>query len=306
MKNSLRPNVGVIGAGAMGLYFTARLRDAGVKVRVFDTHPAVQAALKNDFVVESDEGERTYSVDVVLDHDELGQFDIVFVFVKSNQTAAVARVLNAVLSPHTVVVTLQNGLGNRETLEQSQLLTVVAGTTAVGATRLNEGRVRLAGVGETVIGGRTTAAVQKVFTLLTQLGLPVSITAEVDAAIWRKAIINAAINPIAALVGVPNGALLTLPGIQKLQQRVINEAVHVAQTQGLCFSAEALFEVVKTVCKNTQTNLCSMLQDLQAGRPTEIDSINGRMVALAAVAGFALPVNKALTDLIQSRTQDEL
>lgn len=151
MTDSTTPVIGIVGAGAMGLTFTAQFLKAGFDVRLYESDPAVREALRNGFDLTAESGTTHYDAPLVADPASLAEAAQVFVFVKSGATAAVATLLSAVLPPQAVVVTLQNGLGNDDTL-RAQGLKVVAGTTAVGATRLAGARVRLAGVGLTVVG----------------------------------------------------------------------------------------------------------------------------------------------------------
>lgn len=317
--------IGIIGAGAMGLTFAARFLTAGFDVCVYEHDPVVRQALQDGFILVSESGATHHIATLVDDPATLSDAAQVFVFVKSYATADVAALLSSVLTSRTIVVTLQNGLGNDETL-RARGLTVVAGTTAVGSTRLDYARVRLAGMGLTVVGGESPASQEEVAThfvemvseqqnregsvpvidsvvrTLTRAGFPVKQVADVKQAIWQKAIINAAINPLASMLNVTNGELLTLPGIRNLQWAIIAEALSVATTQGISLSETALRADVENVCRSTATNICSMLQDLRAHRATEILSINGSLVSLGENAGLALPVNDTLCRLILART----
>lgn len=339
MTRSETHKIGIVGAGAMGLTFAAQFLKAGFDVRLYEKDPAVRQILQDGFDLISDMGTTHFANPLVNDPALLADASQVFVFVKSTATADVAAMLSAILTSHTVVVTLQNGLGNVETL-RAQGLSVVAGTTAVGATRLEGARVRLAGMGLTVVGrghsaapgnkaegsaerapanqrnkdvansdtvnidavnNDADAALQTVVATLARAGFPVKQVDHVRQAIWHKAIINAAINPLAGIMNVTNGELLEFSYIRSLQQAVIAEAVAVAATQGIVFAAESVYADVEKVCRVTATNLCSMLQDLHAHRATEIMSINGAFVSLGEKEGLALPVNDTLCRLILAR-----
>lgn len=344
MTRSETHKIGIVGAGAMGLTFAAQFLKAGFDVRLYEKDPAVRQILQDGFDLISDMGTTHFANPLVNDPASLADASQVFVFVKSTATADVAAMLSAILTSHTVVVTLQNGLGNVETL-RAQGLSVVAGTTAVGATRLEGARVRLAGMGLTVVGrgppaapgnkaegsaerapanqrnkdvansdtvnidaadsdtvnNDADAALQTVVATLARAGFPVKQVDHVRQAIWHKAIINAAINPLAGIMNVTNGELLEFSYIRSLQQAVIAEAVAVAATQGIVFAAESVYADVEKVCRVTATNLCSMLQDLHAHRATEIMSINGAFVSLGEKEGLALPVNDTLCRLILAR-----
>ncbi|THB67082.1 MAG: 2-dehydropantoate 2-reductase, partial [Spirochaetaceae bacterium] len=241
-----------------------------------------------------------YCLPVSQDTAALSGCAVVFVFVKATATAVVAKGLPDWVGPATIVVTLQNGLGNREALEEALGRPVVAGTTAVGAARSGLGTVLAGGNGPTVVGGGGDGQAAQVAGLLAQAGLPVSITPNPQKAIWEKAVVNAAINPLGALLRVPNGQLLNNPSVSELQQDIIAEAVMAAGLDGVQLDAGELFVSTQNVCRQTASNRCSMLQDIEAGRSTEIDAINGRVLAIAAAAGHQLPVNSVICRLVRS------
>jgi 2-dehydropantoate 2-reductase len=231
----------------------------------------------------------------------LADRDVVIVAVKAYDTEAVAAALAPVLPGDTVVATVQNGLGNLETLRAAlQGRAVVAGATAIGANRPSPGRVVIAGVGETVVAGEP-AAVAAVAAVLRAAGLPIMVASDPDAVVWEKAIVSAAINPVAALLGVSNGALLGDSDAGRLQAAVVEEACAVARACGATADDTALLERVRAVCAATAANRCSLLADLDAGRRTEIDAITGAIVERGRGAGVPVAANEALFHLVRAR-----
>lgn len=155
-----------------------------------------------------------------------------------------------------------------------------------------------------VIGGPNAGAVESVRALLESANVPVETHDRPDEVVWRKAVINAAINPLGALLDVPNGRLLELPDALIVQESVIKECVPVAAAKGIALDAVEMMEATREVCRKTAANLCSMLQDLRAGRRTEIDSINGAFARFGREAGVAAPYNELLARLVRAKERE--
>lgn len=224
----------------------------------------------------------------------LAAFDLVLVLVKSRQTAAVAPLAAAALSGRGRILSLQNGLGNRELLQAAvgDPERVLAGVTAAGATGMGPDRVRAGGGGATLLGssqgpGIGAAAIARLFAMA---GLPCTVSPDVEALIWRKLAVNCAINPLSALAGLPNGALLADARLRALAVAAARETADVAAALGIDLGADGA-ELVAEVARRTAANRSSMLQDLDRGAPTEIDAICGAVADRAAALGLSAPVN---------------
>jgi 2-dehydropantoate 2-reductase len=294
-------SVGIAGGGALGVALAHLLRRGGVDVRVLTASAASAARLRAGVrVVEGGAGRRQRFA-ASHEPEALAGCGVVLVAVKAYDTAAAAAALARVLPPSAIAATVQNGLGNLEALRDALPgHAVVAGATAVGAHRPSSGRVVIAGVGETVLAGEAAAAAA-VAAVLRAAGLPVAVAADPDAVVWKKAIVSAAINPVAALLGVPNGMLLADADAVRVQAAVIGEACAVARACGVAADETALLERVRAVCAATAANRCSLLADLDAGRRTEIDAITGAIVGRGRAAGVPVAANEALLHLVRAR-----
>jgi 2-dehydropantoate 2-reductase len=202
----------------------------------------------------------------------------------------------------TLVVTLQNGVGNRELLEQALGADRVGqGVTALGATLLGPGRVRHAGQGKTVFG---TAPDQLSMAALAELfnacDLPAELSHDLDALIWSKLLVNVGINALTALLRVPNGVLAEAAEARALMAQAVAEAVAVARARGTALAEADPLEHVLAVARATGANRSSMLQDVLRGSPTEIAAINGAVVREGRRLGVPTPVNSLLTSLVQA------
>ena len=228
--------------------------------------------------------------------------EFIFITTKAYDTGSAMSSLHP-FADRATFVTLQNGLGNAETIAKTGRR-VVAGTTANGVTFLGPGEIRHAGIGETVLGAWAGVAQRdlvRLRDLLADAGLVVRITNDVRTELWSKLVVNAAINPLAALAGVPNGRLARERHLLASLEAVSREAASVAEAEGARIDADELVHRTVLVARRTATNRGSMLQDLDRGRRTEIDAITGAVVRAAAKHRIPVPLNEALYALIRAR-----
>ena len=285
--------VSVIGPGAMGCLFAARLAKSGAAVTLVD-HDAARAARlrKSGITVVSDKGEYKATPTVATAAPD-GQ-DLCIVLTKAYSTTALAL-------PHdTPILTLQNGLGNVETLcSLVGSAFVLAGATSEGATLLGEGHTRHAAPGVTVLGAWTTCPAEPALAALGQAGFDVQGTDAPGQAIWRKVVVNAGINPVTALLDVPNGRLPEIAEARMLMRDLVTEAAKVAATEGYRFE-QSLVEYTEQICRDSGPNISSMLQDVRAGKQTEIDALSGEIARRAECAGLPAPRTRVVWQLIKS------
>jgi 2-dehydropantoate 2-reductase len=292
--------IGIIGAGAMGCLHAVYFMKAGLDTVIYEKDPSVADALRAGIRVNSNPPE-TVQVAAGCDPKLLADCTIVFLFVKSYATEDALRDTAAHLAKNAILVSLQNGLGNYEKIrERVPAERIVFGTTSMGASKKDAGTLVPGGAGAIVIGGRNTAAVRTVFGLLVHCDLNVVITDDPDSAVWIKAIVNAGINPLAAILGVPNGRLIENPETMKIQELVVAEAVKASSAAGITVEEREMLHLTQDVCKKTASNICSMLQDLRAGRKTEIDSITGEILRTARTHNIPMPLNESLYLLVRA------
>lgn len=294
---------GIVGAGAMGSLFSGFFHRGGIECVVYERDRATVDALDAGLLVRMGMGsEHRIPVRVSPDPAILHACDAIFIFVKSYATAGAARDIAPHLGEGAVVVSLQNGLGNREQLERELPgVRLVYGTTTIGGYREGPSTVVLGGMGEIVIGGADDKALDLVRGMLGSAGLDVHITPRPDVAVWKKAVINAGINPLGALAGLENGRLLENEHLSALQESIIRESVAVAMAGGISLDPDDMIAAAREVCEKTAANRCSMLQDLDARRKTEIDSINGHIIRAGLKHGVRAPYNEAVYRLVKAR-----
>jgi 2-dehydropantoate 2-reductase len=294
----------IIGTGSLASLFAARLSAIGAPVTMLGTWPAGLEALEKYGVrlVDADGSQRAYPVKTASDPRDCAGARYALVLVKSSQTERAALQLTECLAADGLTLTLQNGLGNRELL--AQVLgegRVASGITTYGANLLEPGRVRLAGEGTITLTSSPDAS--SIGRLLEKAGFLVEYTGDASSLIWGKLLVNAAINPLTALLDVPNGELLERPSARSLMGAVVQEAVQVSLALGVNLPYPDPVAMVEEIAQRTAANRSSMLQDVSRGTPTEIDAINGAIVKAGDGAGVPTPINRTLWQLIKAKEQ---
>jgi len=276
----------------MGCLFAARLARGGTKTFLVDYKADRAARLNTSGVrVEDEEGVWTAKPEVVTAVPPA--VDLVIVLTKAYSTGRLR------FPPEVPVLTLQNGLGNVETLcSMVGSARVLVGVTSEGATALGEGHVRHAGTGATCLGAWTSSSPEEAVNALRNAGFDVEATEAPGQLVWEKVAVNAAINPLTAILNVPNGMLLELKDVRQLMRDLVVEAAKVASTEGYRF-AQSLVETTEEVCRNTASNISSMLQDIRAGKPTEIDAISGEILRRAQLASLPAPRTRVVYQLVR-------
>ncbi len=223
--------------------------------------------------------------------------DLVFVTTKAYDTIAAADALRAFWRRCTFV-TLQNGLGNAELLA-ARSDRVIAGTTTHGVTFVGPGEVVHAGVGETLVGpfaGTTRADADQVAGLLVDAGIATHAVDDPRPELWAKAVVNAAINPLTAVLQRPNGELVRHEDLRGLLDRLTREGVAAAGGAGVDLDPDGIAAKAAEVATRTAENRSSMLQDVERGRRTEVEAITG---ALLRSASRPLPYNERMYALVR-------
>ena len=293
----------IVGPGAMGCLFGARLKRAGHDVTLLDYRQE-----RSDFInehgirVEGVTGEYRVQVPTVTGEVCITP-EVVLICVKANQTHTAAEDLQRWLGNEISVLTLQNGLGNMETLAGTlRNNMVLGGVTAEGATLLGPGHVRHAGKGETVIGpkGSSGGQVEKIVSVFNTAGFDTRTVKEVNDVIWGKLVINVGINALTAITRLKNGRLPDIEGTKRVMEQAVQEAVSVAQLKGVRLPYQDPYERVLEVCRATAGNVSSMLQDVLKQKVTEVEFINGAIVREAEALGIPAPVNDTLTSLVEA------
>ncbi|MEE9150246.1 MAG: 2-dehydropantoate 2-reductase [Thermoplasmata archaeon] len=230
-------------------------------------------------------------------------FDLIILAVKSYDTESAMDTVKDMVGQSTAVLSLQNGLDNEDIIgEVIGKERTLGGVTSHGITFIEPGEVHHAGTGETVIGelnGEETERIKEISTALTSVGIETRISKNIESEIWTKGIVNAGINPLTALTRLQNGYLLKIPWLTRLLENTCQECIRVANKAGIDLPGCDIIEKTKNVAKLTAENKSSMLQDIERGRRTEIDSINGAIVDIGKKHNVETPVSSTLVSLIK-------
>lgn len=302
-------NITIVGAGAMGCLYASMLVRAGLKVWLLEKNKVRIETIRSRGLIVEEEGKelRIPFETITSDPAAIGMADIMIIFVKAYDTTEAVKAAVPCLSEETTVLTLQNGLGNVESIanvvREKQIL---AGTTAHGANIVSDGHIRHAGIGETVIGAVRSSSklqTQTIKELFESSGISTTISEDINSVLWGKLVINIGINPLTAIMQIKNGQILDNPYLVNLMHSTVGEGITVAERLGIPLPFPEPIKKVEDVCRATAENISSMHQDILTGRKTEIAYINGAVVAYGRKVNVPTPVNSTLTHIVQSIEQ---
>lgn len=291
----------LVGTGALATLFACRLSAAGIKAGMLGTWPAGLEALSRQGarLLGPDGMEDVFQVQASAEPEDFRNVRLALVLVKAWQTERAAEQLARCLAADGLAVTLQNGLGNYEILARTLGRRRVAlGVTTTGATLLGPGLVRPGGEG--TISLEIRPGIDALESLLRQAGFKIEMVKDTRSLAWGKVVINAAINPVTALLRAPNGVLLERPEARWLMSRLAREAAAVATAEGIRLPYKDPVSAAREVARRTAANYSSMLQDVRRGARTEIDAICGAVVRTAKTHGIDVPANQVCWQLIRA------
>lgn len=295
--------IAVIGPGAMGCLLAGLLSQSN-KVWLLDHNPERAHLLHRQGLVVAKHGlAKNYQVNVTCDARSIGLVDLILLCVKSGKVQEALQSVGSICSPDSLLLALQNGISHLPLLPiMLGDITWGLGITSHGATLVGPGHVLHKGQGLTRIGllpetiGRTSGATKKLAMAaqtLSLAGIETEPVADILNHVWAKLLVNVGINALTAIHNCPNGLLLESAATMAIMEAAVLEGQEVAAKIGIRLTANPL-QVTRNVCSATAANISSMLQDVRAKRPTEIDAINGAVLRKGAEFGIPMPVNEEL------------
>lgn len=297
-------NVLILGAGAMGCLYGAAFHRARCDVTLVDVNREhIDAINARGLELDTRAGVEHLPIPARLPDQVEGVADLVVVFTKTFQTDKALQGIARSIGPETYLLSLQNGLGNdRRLAGRAAPERVLVGVSTLPSDLVGPGQVRSHGDGGSKLypafGGDPAFAGQ-VADLLTRGGLPAALDPEIQSAIWSKAIFNAAMNPLCALTRRTPGFLGAHEESRAMIHTVVEEGVAAANASGMAIAAQPIHDLTVVSVTDHADHEASMLQDVKAGRRTEIDAINGAIVEAARAAGIAVPVTETLWRLVK-------
>lgn len=314
----------VVGAGAMGSLVAARLT-ASMNSHAAEpgATPELERVLlygrpsehldmvrKHGLELTERDGQATnIKLEVTTDPADVAGTDVVIVLTKAWATAEGCAPLRDYLERRTIVLTLQNGIGNASMLRQ--VLTnkdgvrphVWLGVTTQAAVRTAPGKVTHTTDGITAIGRRTPEindALANLASTLRDNGWRTNAVADIHRWVWRKLAVNCALNPITALASVPTRHVATDPDLMQAARAILEEVVTVADREGVRLHADTLADVMENFARTSANPYTSMYVDLDQGLRTEIDAINGAVVRIAKRHNVLVPNNQMMVRLVSA------
>jgi len=306
--------VAVLGAGALGSVFGGFLSLAGHDVTLLGREWHLKAVGQNGLKIKGIWGEHLITdLNLATEAERLEPgFDLILITVKSYDTKAMARVAERLLAGEGLVLSLQNGLGNGEILERAVGRERCAlGRVIFGAEITEPGEVEVTVCADDVVVGpvgegyrpERIEAIKNVVSAIKDAGIPCRYSGEVQTYLWAKAMYNCALNPLGALLGVNYGALADYEYTRNIMDNIIEELFVVARARGIDLpwpeASAFIGEFYSKLIPPTRNHRASMLQDIERGRRTEIDALNGQIVEYGREVGVSTPVNETITNLIK-------
>jgi 2-dehydropantoate 2-reductase len=297
-------HIAIFGIGAMGCLFGARLSKVA-DVTLIGTWPAQIRALQNGLlrITELDGRDTFVDLHAVDDVREAEPADVVLVLTKAYKTKGIAVQVAEVLVPGGLVVTLQNGLGSREALTvEVNKNNLTYGVTTQGATVEAAGAIRHGGSGPTHLAARPAVAdrVAALAEVFNAAGLPTHTADDLQSLVWGKLAINAGINPVTALLGIPNGRILDSAYATGLMRDAAHEVEQIAAAMEIDLPFASAADEAVAVAEATAENRSSMLQDISRGAPTEVDAICGAVIRAGQAVDVPTPTTIMLYRLLKA------
>jgi len=289
----------IFGAGSLGSAIggiLARKHD----VTIVGRRPHVEAVARGGLRLTGELSE-VARVSATDNPDEVMAPELLIMTTKAYNTRDAIGACSQIVSEDTRVLTIQNGLGNLELLRAWKGDHSFGGTTTMGAALQGDGVVRVSGLGRIVVGGDLDSdGASDIADAFSVAGVPSMVREDIATELWGKAVVNACINPITAVLRVPNGVLLQGATVSGLLDGVCSECVRIAHAAGAEKIPDQMVDTVRRVASETAENRSSMLRDVELGRRTEIAQINGMFCKYGLMLGLPIPLNRALVALVES------
>jgi len=301
-------HIAVVGAGAVGSFYGAMLARVGHRVTLIGRPAHVQATTRNGLKLDlaSSSATEVIQIEASTELSSLRSADLVLFCVKSTDSASVALQIAPYLSPHALIMSLQNGVENAALIAQHVPHAVIPCVVYVATEIPAPGCVKHHGRGELVIGTMQVSrlsdpqkTLQEIVELFGSAQVPVQISQNVMVELWSKLMINCAFNAISGLAQIQYEKLAALESVRITQAAVVKEVIAVALADGIHLSEPVALQAVAQISVTMGSQKSSTAQDMARSKPSEIDHLNGFIVRRGLALGVATPVNQALFALVK-------
>jgi 2-dehydropantoate 2-reductase len=293
----------VVGAGAVGCYFGGMLARAGVPVTLIGRDIHVDAIHREGLLIDGLQLNERIRVQASTEIAAVRDAQLVLFCVKTTSTESTARLLAPHLNPAAVVIGMQNGVDNAERIRAASGIRAATAVVYVAAEMNGPGQVKHSGRGDLILGhtqaGPAEVDLTRIAAMFAEAGVPCRVSTQIRYELWAKMLMNCAYNAISALARVRYGRIAADASARELIRQVIEEAVAVARAEGVELPADAMTQAAYTLGEAMSGALSSTAQDIERGKPTEIESLNGYVVRRAREYGIPAPANEALHTLVK-------
>jgi 2-dehydropantoate 2-reductase len=296
------PRVAVVGAGAVGGYFGGMLARAGAPVVMIGRPAFVEAVKKNGLFLDTLQFKETVHVEASTELQAARHSEVVLFCVKTTDNASASQQLANVLVPAALVVSMQNGVDNAEQIRAASGIDAISSVVYVAASVPEPGTIKHVGRGDLLVGPRNGRS-ERFAGLFERAGVPCRISDNISGELWTKLTWNCALNAVSALGHAKYGQIAASADARKLVATVVSELLAVAKAAdvhppGFEDPQVALDGAFKIATQMAEA-YSSTAQDMQRGKRTEIDSLNGYIARRGAELGVPTPVNHALYTLVK-------
>lgn len=295
------PRVAVVGAGAVGGYFGGLMAKAGAPVVMIGRKAFVDAVNRDGLFLDTLHFQQSVRVEASTDLGAVRGADLVLFCVKATDNASTARALAPLLAPNATVVSLQNGVDNVDQIRAAAGIDALPAVVYIAASVPEPAHVKHVSRGDLVLGPE--GKVKRIAEIFTRANIPCRISNNIEGELWNKLICNCALNAISALGRVKYGQIAASSDGQKLVAAIIDEAMAVARAAGVVLAGredrDAQIAASMNIATGAAEALSSTAQDINRGKRTEIDSLNGYLARRGAELGVSTPLNHALYTLVK-------
>ena len=298
-------NVSIIGLGAIGGSYAARLyENDSVNLTVVADRSRIEKYNTNKLTVNG----KSFDLKFLQPDSDVPPADLVFIAVKYNNLSQAIDAIRKRVGPDTVIMSLMNGIDSEEIIGEAFGMEKLLYSSCVGIDALREGNnIRYTSFGKLYFGEREnklhSERVERVKVLLDESGIPYHIPENMIKALWWKYMVNIGLNQVSAVLGAPYGVFNTVQETRELVDMAMKEVIDVSIKAGINLEEESIEEVHRLVDTLSADGKTSMLQDIEAGRKTEVEMFSGVLRKMGRKYGVPTPVNDTLFRMIRTLEQ---
>ena len=300
------PRIAVVGAGAVGGYFGGMFARAGAPIILIGRRNFADAVNAAGLALDKSQGQERIRVAATTEIDAIRDCSLILFSVKANDTEETSKQIAPLLQPDATVVCLQNGVDNADRIRAATNVTVIPAAVYVAVSVPEPGRVKHLARGDLIIGPPSERTTEVTNTFI-RAGIPCRISENIEGELWVKLLCNSALNAISALAHARYGQIMENAAAKQLMQQVVDEVLAVAEANRIVLPGisdrESGMAAAMEIATQMAGALSSTAQDLDRGRPTEIDALNGYISRRGAELGVPVPINDALFTLVKLAEQ---